>query len=194
MPGSKSFRETVERLDALRKIHRNCGLLGKLKREPQSVMPSSVRNCERFFMRNRCGQSKGRLRHVLGTEGWRAEWVVIRELLAPDAPTALALMRSYPEVRVHVREQEAVLPANETLGSTYSPTLAPSHFPGTRPRSLTSTSLLQSVNPDVPDPSRLARSLPFFWQVHQPAHQIVENSIGMRFGGADRPLGPLITS
>jgi hypothetical protein len=47
-------------------------------------------------------------RYVLGTEGWRAEWVVIRELLAPDAHTALALMRSYPEVRVHVREQEAV--------------------------------------------------------------------------------------
>lgn len=47
-------------------------------------------------------------RYVLGTEGWRAEWVVIRELLAPDAHTALALMRSYPEVRVHIREQEAV--------------------------------------------------------------------------------------
>jgi hypothetical protein len=47
-------------------------------------------------------------RYVLGTEGWRAEWVVIRELLAPDAHTALALMRSCPEVRVHVREQEAV--------------------------------------------------------------------------------------
>jgi hypothetical protein len=47
-------------------------------------------------------------RYVLGIEGWRAEWVVIRELLAPDAHTALALIRSYPEVRVHVREQEEV--------------------------------------------------------------------------------------
>jgi hypothetical protein len=47
-------------------------------------------------------------RYVLGTEGWRAEWVVIRELLAPDALTALALMRGYPEVRVHIKEQEAV--------------------------------------------------------------------------------------
>jgi hypothetical protein len=46
-------------------------------------------------------------RYVLGTEGWRAEWVVIRELLAPDENTALALMRTYPEVRIHIREQEA---------------------------------------------------------------------------------------
>jgi len=45
-------------------------------------------------------------RYVLGTEGWRAEWVVIRELMAPDTETALALMRKYPDVRVHVREQE----------------------------------------------------------------------------------------
>jgi hypothetical protein len=44
-------------------------------------------------------------RFVLGTEGWRAEWVVIRELMAPDAETALALMRKYPDVKVHVRAQ-----------------------------------------------------------------------------------------
>jgi hypothetical protein len=46
-------------------------------------------------------------RYVLGSEGWRAEWVVIRELLAPNAHTALALMRRYPELKVHVREREA---------------------------------------------------------------------------------------
>jgi hypothetical protein len=46
-------------------------------------------------------------RYVLGTEGWRAEWVVIRELMAPDAETALALMQKYPDLRVHVMEQEA---------------------------------------------------------------------------------------
>jgi hypothetical protein len=45
-------------------------------------------------------------RYVLGTEGWRAEWVVIRELMAPDTKTALALMQRYPEVRVHIRERE----------------------------------------------------------------------------------------
>jgi hypothetical protein len=46
-------------------------------------------------------------RYVLGTEGWRAEWVIIRELLAPDAEIALALMRRYPDVRLRIREQEA---------------------------------------------------------------------------------------
>jgi hypothetical protein len=47
-------------------------------------------------------------RYVLGTEGWRSEWVVIRELMAPDTETALTLMQRYPEVKVHVREQEKV--------------------------------------------------------------------------------------
>ena len=45
-------------------------------------------------------------RYVLGTEGWRAEWVVIRELMAPDIATALKLMRQYPEVRVHINKRE----------------------------------------------------------------------------------------
>jgi hypothetical protein len=46
-------------------------------------------------------------RYVLGTEGWRAEWAAIRELMAPDARTASALMRRYPEVKVHIRAREA---------------------------------------------------------------------------------------
>jgi hypothetical protein len=46
-------------------------------------------------------------RYVLGAAGWRAEWVAIRELQAPDVETALALLRRYPDVRVHVMEQEA---------------------------------------------------------------------------------------
>lgn len=41
-------------------------------------------------------------RYVLGTDGWRAEWVIIRELMAPDVRTMIALMRTYPEVRVHL--------------------------------------------------------------------------------------------
>ena len=43
-------------------------------------------------------------RYVLGTEGWRAEWVVIRKLMAPNTKTALALMRKYPDVVVHVQK------------------------------------------------------------------------------------------
>jgi hypothetical protein len=48
-------------------------------------------------------------RYVLGTEGWRAEWVVIRELMAPDTETALALMQRYRDVKVHVREQQEMV-------------------------------------------------------------------------------------
>ncbi len=39
-------------------------------------------------------------RYVLGTEGWRAEWVVIRKLRAPTPDVAQALARVYPEVEI----------------------------------------------------------------------------------------------
>lgn len=39
-------------------------------------------------------------RYVLGTEGWRAEWVVIRKLRAPTPEIAEALARVYPEVEI----------------------------------------------------------------------------------------------
>lgn len=39
-------------------------------------------------------------RYVLGTEGWRAEWVIIRKLLAPNTEIGLALERAYPDVEV----------------------------------------------------------------------------------------------
>jgi hypothetical protein len=41
-------------------------------------------------------------RYVLGAEGWRAEIAIIRELMAPDVPTMLALMRTYPDVKVQL--------------------------------------------------------------------------------------------
>lgn len=41
-------------------------------------------------------------RYVLGTTGWRAEHVVIRELCAPDVGIMLTLMQVYPEVKVHL--------------------------------------------------------------------------------------------
>jgi hypothetical protein len=62
---------------------------------------TEIGHCDVHGIVERFGQ------YVLGTEGWRAEWVVIRELMAPNAETALALMRKYPDVRVHVKEQEA---------------------------------------------------------------------------------------
>jgi hypothetical protein len=39
-------------------------------------------------------------RYVLGTVGWRAEWVVIRKLRAPTTEIGLALETAYPEVKV----------------------------------------------------------------------------------------------
>jgi hypothetical protein len=39
-------------------------------------------------------------RYVLGTIGWRAEWVVIRKLRAPTTEIGLALESAYPEVEV----------------------------------------------------------------------------------------------
>lgn len=39
---------------------------------------------------------------VLGTEGWRAEWVFIKEILAPDEAAARALRRVYPELPISV--------------------------------------------------------------------------------------------
>lgn len=39
-------------------------------------------------------------RYVLGTEGWRAEWVVIRKLHAPHRALAAALRAVYPEVEI----------------------------------------------------------------------------------------------
>jgi hypothetical protein len=52
-------------------------------------------------------------RYVLGTEGWRAEWVVIRELMAPDTETALALLRKYPDVHVSTFTSTSSRRANE---------------------------------------------------------------------------------
>jgi len=44
-------------------------------------------------------------RYVLGTEGWRAEQVVIRELLAPSTEIGLKLEQAYPDVIVHYPDQ-----------------------------------------------------------------------------------------
>lgn len=44
-------------------------------------------------------------RFVLGSEGWRAEWVIIKEILAPDEATARALRRVYPELPISVARE-----------------------------------------------------------------------------------------
>jgi len=44
-------------------------------------------------------------KYVMGTEGWRAEQVVIRELLAPSTEIGLELEQRYPDVIVHYSDQ-----------------------------------------------------------------------------------------
>jgi hypothetical protein len=40
-------------------------------------------------------------KYVLGTEGWRAEWVMIRTLKAPSVEIGLALEQAYPDVEIY---------------------------------------------------------------------------------------------
>lgn len=40
-------------------------------------------------------------KYVLGTEGWRAEWVIIKSLKATTTEIGLALEQAYPDVEVH---------------------------------------------------------------------------------------------
>ena len=39
-------------------------------------------------------------RYVLGAEGWRAEWVIVRKLRAPTPEIAEALALAYPDVEI----------------------------------------------------------------------------------------------
>lgn len=39
-------------------------------------------------------------KYVLGTDGWRAEWVVIRKLIAPNAFIAAGLRGVYPDIEI----------------------------------------------------------------------------------------------
>jgi hypothetical protein len=44
-------------------------------------------------------------KYVLGTEGWRAEWVIIRALKAPSTEIGLLLEKAYPDVEVFYDEE-----------------------------------------------------------------------------------------
>jgi hypothetical protein len=45
-------------------------------------------------------------RYVLGEQGWRAEWVVIRKLLAPTQEIGFALEKAYPDAQVEYFDTE----------------------------------------------------------------------------------------
>lgn len=45
-------------------------------------------------------------KYVLGTTGWRAEWVMVKELRAPSTEIGLLIEQAYPDVVVHYPEKE----------------------------------------------------------------------------------------
>lgn len=76
-------------------------------------------------------------KYVLGTEGWRAEWVVIKELMAPSTEVGLKLEQAYPDVIVHYPEDEGEQSCtSETLsklGKGSRPTSRPKPTPSPSP-------------------------------------------------------------
>src|SRR5258707_15280438 len=55
-------------------------------------------------------------RYVLGTEGWRAEWVMIRKLKAPSTQIGLLLEQAYPDVEVFYDHEDGIT-RNHTTGT-----------------------------------------------------------------------------
>lgn len=56
-------------------------------------------------------------KYVLGTEGWRAEWVIIKELVAPSTEVGLEIEKAYPDVIVHYPEEEGEAPCESVKSS-----------------------------------------------------------------------------
>lgn len=54
-------------------------------------------------------------KYVLGEEGWRAEHVLIHELMAPDREVGQAIKNRYPEVTVHVADGSIIESTTEEL-------------------------------------------------------------------------------
>jgi hypothetical protein len=76
-------------------------------------------------------------RYVLGTEGWRAEWVVIRELMAPDIKTALALMQRYPRFEFTSESRKQSMRVGDlsySYVSPFGPAILVTHDPKRTPR------------------------------------------------------------
>jgi hypothetical protein len=44
-------------------------------------------------------------RYVMGSKGWRAEWVIVRALMAKTTTVGLQLEQQYPEIPVYYREE-----------------------------------------------------------------------------------------
>jgi hypothetical protein len=72
-------------------------------------------------------------KYVLGTEGWRAEWVIIKELMAPSTAVGLEIEQAYPDVIVHYPDEEGddscTLATLSKLGKGSRPTNRPKPSP-----------------------------------------------------------------
>jgi len=87
-------------------------------------------------------------KYVLGTEGWRAEWVVIKELVAPSTEIGLEIEKIYPDVIVHYPEEgdapcESVKSSEWGKGNRSVSRPRPATFPQLPP----SQSLSQAISP-----------------------------------------------
>ncbi len=85
-------------------------------------------------------------RYVLGTMGWRAEWVVIKELVAPTTDIGLALEKLYPDVVVHYLDQ---LDGGVKCESVKSSELGKGNRSTSRPRPAPSLAQSQVANQSV---------------------------------------------
>jgi hypothetical protein len=89
-------------------------------------------------------------KYVLGTEGWRAEWVIIKELMAPSTAVGLEIEQAYPDVIVHYPDEEGdescTLATLSKLGkgsrSTSRPKPSPQPSPSPSPSSSQASQLL----------------------------------------------------
>jgi hypothetical protein len=90
-------------------------------------------------------------KYVLGTEGWRAEWVIIKELMAPSTAVGLEIEQAYPDVIVHYPDEEGdescTLATLSKLGKGSRSTSRPK--PSPQPSQLPSPSFSQVFQPST---------------------------------------------
>ena len=90
----------VERWDEASVLRGRAGI--HARRMPRNWLQAEWGDHDGPVMRPHClsGVVERFGRYVLGTVGWRAEWVVIRKLRAPTTEIGLALETAYPEVEI----------------------------------------------------------------------------------------------
>jgi hypothetical protein len=87
---------------------KSCGSAASARLQSASMQTSANSSVEVLQRASSCSSSPPIVtgiverygRYVLGTEGWRAEWVIVRKLCAPTPEIAEALGRVYPDVEI----------------------------------------------------------------------------------------------